>query len=163
MKYLFVIVFFCSCYNTYYVVRHAEKVFTPANESDPLLTDIGLQRSNDLNAYLGKKKPDSIFVSKYLRTQQTAAPTATAAGVLPIIVNQSDSIAIDAFVTRLYKMNHKKVLVVGHTNTVPQIVKGLSGQTINPITEIDYDNMYIIKIRRTNRQLIQTTYGVVSP
>ncbi|MCY7293441.1 MAG: histidine phosphatase family protein, partial [Ferruginibacter sp.] len=147
----------------YYVVRHAEKVLTPPNTSDPLLTDIGAQRSNDLNTYLGKKKPDSIFVSKYFRTKQTAAPTATSAGVTPIIINQSDTNAINAFITRLYKMNKKKVLVVGHTNTVPQIVKGLSGQTINAIAEADYDNMYIIKIRRTNRQLTQTTYGAVSP
>ena len=163
MKYLFILLFFCSCYNTYYVVRHAEKVLTPPNAYDPPLTNAGQQRSNDLNTYLGKRKPDSIFVSTFLRTQQTAAPTATAAGVTPIIINQTDTNSVNAFITRLYKMNKKKVLVVGHTNTVPRIVKGLSGQTINTISEVDYDNIYIIKIRRTNRQLIQATYGVTSP
>lgn len=163
MKYLFILLVFCSCYNTYYVVRHAEKVLTPPNASNPPLTDAGVQRSNDLNAYFGKKKPDSIFVSTFLRTQQTAAPTATTAGITPIIINQIDTNAVNALITRLYKMNKKKVLVVGHTNTVPRIVKGLSGQTINAIPETDYDNLYIIKIRRTNRQLTQTTYGAVSP
>ena len=133
MKYLFIIIFFCSCYNTYYVVRHAEKVLTPANASDPLLTDIGLQRSKDLNTYFNRKKPDSIFVAKYLRNQLTAAPTAKGAGVTPIIVNQSDTTNINTFVTRLLKMNKKSVLMVGHTNTVPLIVKGLSGETIKPI------------------------------
>ena len=163
MKYLFILVFFCSCYNTYYVVRHAEKQLVPANASDPALTDIGMQRANDLNAYFGNKKPDSIFVSKFLRTQQTAAPTATAANVSPIVVNQTDTNGIDAFVKRLYNMNKKKVLIVGHSNTVPRIVKRLSGQTINAIPETDYNNLYIIKIKRSNRQLTQTTYGAVSP
>lgn len=163
MKYIFILVFFCSCYNTYYVVRHAEKVLTPPNASNPPLTNIGVQRSKDLNTYFGKKQPDSIFVSNFLRTQQTAAPTATEAGVTAIIINQADTNAINAFINRLYKMNKKKVLIVGHSNTVPRIVKALSGTTINTIAENDYDNMYIIKIRRTNRQLNQTTYGAVSP
>ena len=163
MKYLFILVFFCSCYNTYYVVRHAEKQLVPANANDPALTDIGVQRANDLNAYFGSKKPDSIFVSKYLRTQQTAAPTASAANITSIVVNQTDTNGIDAFVKRLYNMNKKKVLIVGHSNTVPRIVKGLSGQTINPIPENDFDNLYIIKIKKSNRQLTQTRYGAVSP
>ena len=163
MKYLFIIVCFCSCYNTYYVVRHAEKQVMPANLSDPALTEIGVQRANNLNAYFGKRKPDSIFVSKYLRTQQTASPTAFTANISPIVINQTDTDGIDAFVKRLYNMNKKKVLIVGHSNTVPRIVKGLSGQTINPIPETDYDNLFIIKIKRSKRTLTQTTYGAVSP
>lgn len=154
---------FSSCNNTYYVVRHAEKVLIPPNAYDPALTDVGVQRSNDLNAYFGKKKPDSVFVSTFLRTQQTAAPTATAAGLTPVVINQNDTNSVNAFISRLYKMHKKKVLIVGHTNSIPRIVKGLSGQIINAIPEADYDNIYIIKIRRTNRQLTQKTYGAVSP
>lgn len=164
MRYLFIIICFCSCYNTtYFVVRHAEKQLVPANASDPALTDIGVQRANDLNAYFGNKKPDSIFVSKYLRTQQTAAPTAAAASITPVVVNQTDTNGIDAFVKRIYNINKKKVLIVGHSNTVPRIVKGLSGQTINAISDTDYDNLYIIKIKKSDRQLKQTNYGAVSP
>ena len=162
MKYLFIIVCFCSCYNTYYVVRHAEKQLIPSNASDPALTDIGVQRANDLNAYFGNKKPDSIFVSKYLRTLQTAAPTSAAANIISVVINQTDTNGIDAFVKRLYNMNKKKVLIVGHSNTVPRIVKGLSGQTVNAIADTDHDNLYIIKIRKKYRQLTQTTYGVAT-
>ena len=163
MKYLFIVLLCSSCYNTYYVVRHAEKVLTPPNASDPALTDAGVKRSNDLNNFFGNKKPDSIFVSKYLRSLQTAAPSATSAGVIPIIINQSDSNNIDAFIKRLNKMHKKTVLVVGHTNTVPLIVKRLCGETINPIPETDYDNLFIIRGGRNSRKLVQTTYGVASP
>jgi len=145
------------------VVRHAEKVLTPANASDPPLTAIGIQRSNNLNTYFGRKKPDSIFVTKYLRNQLTAAPTASAAGVTPIIINQSDSNNINVFIKRLNKMHKKIVLVVGHTNTVPLIVKGLCGETVNPIPETDYDNLFIVKGKRNSRKLIKATYGAVSP
>ena len=152
-----------SCYNTYYVVRHAEKVLTPPNASDPILIEAGIQRSNDLNTFFSHKKLDSIFVTKYLRNQLTAAPTATAAGITPVITNQSDTNNIYAFINRLIKIKNKKILVVGHTNTVPLIVKGLSGKEINPIPDNDYDNIYIIKVKRNSRYLNQTTYGATSP
>ena len=163
MKYLLIIFLFCSCTNTYYVVRHAEKVLIPANASDPTLTDAGVKRSNNLNNFFGNKKPDSIFISKYLRNKLTAQPTAAAARITPVIVNQSDPTNINAFINRLKKMHNKKVLVVGHSNTVPLIVKGLSGKDVNPIADNDYDNMYIIKFRKKSRLLNQTTYGAVSP
>jgi broad specificity phosphatase PhoE len=60
-------------------------------------------------------------------------------------------------------MRSKEVLVVGHTNTVPAIVLGLSGQTIAPIADTDFDNIYIIKVKRcsgTNRTLAHITYGI---
>ena len=163
MKYLFIIFLLSSCYNTYYVVRHAEKVLTPPNANDPILTEAGIQRSNDLNNFFSYKKPDSIFVTKYLRNQLTAAPTATSAGIIPVIINQSDTSNIYAFIKRLKKIRNKKILVVGHTNTVPLIVKGLSGKEINPIPDNDYDNIYIIKVKRNCRYLNQTTYGATSP
>ena len=56
------------------------------------------------------------------------------------------------------------MLVVGHTSTVPDIVLGLSGSSIVPIPDTDFDNMYLVRIKRvlwtTNRSLIQSTYGV---
>jgi 2,3-bisphosphoglycerate-dependent phosphoglycerate mutase len=162
-KYVVLICILSSCYNTFYVVRHAEKQLQPANNPNPALTEEGQQRARDLNTYLGKRKPDSIFVSTFLRTQQTAAPTAEASGVTPIIINQTDTNAINQFVKRMIFIHKKKVLIVGHTTTVPRIVKGLSGVRINAINEDDYDNIYIIKVRRSGRTLISTTYGVVSP
>ncbi len=163
LQYLLLVILLSSCYNTFYVVRHAEKQLEPASNPDPALTEAGQQRARDLNTYMGKKKPDSIYVSSFVRTQLTAAPTAAASGVAPIIINQRDTNAINDFVKRMIFIHKKKVLIVGHTNTVPRIVKGLSGVSINPINEDDYDNMYIIKVRRSGRQLTQTTYGATSP
>jgi phosphohistidine phosphatase SixA len=102
-------------------------------------------------------------VSSFVRTQLTEAPTAAASGLAPIIKNQRDTNAINDFVKRMIFIHKKKVLIVGHTNTVPRIVKGLCGVSINPISEDDYDNMYIIKVRCFGRRLTQTTYGATSP
>jgi broad specificity phosphatase PhoE len=163
LKYLLFLFLLSSCYNTFYVVRHAEKQLIPANNPDPVLTSVGQQRAKDLFGYIGKKKLDCIYVSTFLRTQQTAEPTATGFAVSPIIINQRDTNAINDFVKRMIFIHKKRVLIVGHSNTVPRIVKGLSGVDINPIDETDYDNMYIIKVRRSSRRLTATTYGAVSP
>lgn len=163
LKYLLFLFLCSSCYNTFYVVRHAEKQLEPANNPDPALTANGQQRARDLFAYIGKKKLDSIYVSTFLRTQQTAAPTATGFALSPIIINQRDTNVINDFVKRMIFVHKKRILIVGHTNTVPRIVKDLSGEDINPIDEADYDNMYIIKVRRSSRRLTATTYGAVSP
>ena len=147
----------CS-YTYYYVVRHAEKTLNDCNA--PLKSPEGFNRANALRDTLLHKGIDSIFVSTCLRTQQTAQPLATALGINMI---QFDVANNTALIDRLKKIRGKDILVVGHTNTVPAVVLALSGVSINPISDSDYDNLYIIRIRRflwtTTRSLQQTTYG----
>ena len=151
----------CSCASTnYYVVRHAERVDNSRNSA---LSPAGLQRAEDLKDVLGSKKIDLIYVSTYLRTQQTAQPTATAKG-LPLIIYKPDTTA--GLVAHLKKMKGKSVLVTGHSDTVPDIVSGLSNQAVAPIADNDFDNLYIIKVRNflgTHRTLSHVTYGKPTP
>jgi 2,3-bisphosphoglycerate-dependent phosphoglycerate mutase len=155
---------FSSCStSTYYIVRHAEKRL---NEGDnPALTQQGMKRAEDLNTYFGNNKPNKIFVSTFLRTQLTAAPTATAAALSPVIIKQNNTDSLNFFILGLSLLDRKKVLVVSHTDAIPKIVKGLCNVDINPITENDYDNLYIIRLRKNKRvqQFTATTYGEVSP
>jgi len=156
------IIFSCST-TRYYVVRHAEKTSNDCNA--PLLNPEGFQRANTLRDTLLSKGIDSIFVSICLRTQQTAQPLATALGISLIQFNTTNTMT-DSLIRRLKKMRGKDILIVGHTNTVPAIVLGLSGVTINPIADSDFDNMFIIHVRRcfgnTRRSLRSTTYGVIT-
>jgi len=41
------------------------------------------------------------------------------------------------------------VLVVGHSNTVPEIVKALSGITVPAITDAEYDHIFVVVIPAT--------------
>lgn len=153
-----VITSLASCSNYYYIVRHAEK--TNSNCPAPLAAD-GFTRANVLRDTLQGKGIDSIFVSTCLRTQQTAQPLATLLNITPIEIEPTDA-AAQSLVPRLKRIGGKQVLVVGHGNSVPIIVLGLSGKTIASIPDSDYDNLYIVKRKTfiwTTKTLTHVTYG----
>ena len=162
LTFIFCISILCSCSTTtYYIVRHAEKT---ANDCTTPLAPLGFQRAEALKDSLLPKHIDSIFASTCLRTQQTAQPLATAMGISIITVEPTEA-GTDILINRLNKIRGKKVLIVGHTNTVPAIILGLSGQTIAPIADTDFDNLFTVRIRRffgTTNTLVHTTYGVIT-
>jgi 2,3-bisphosphoglycerate-dependent phosphoglycerate mutase len=162
---LFIAILFCSCNtSTYYIVRHAEKRLDQGN--NPSLTEQGFQRAQDLNTYFGASKPNRIFVSTLQRTQLTAAPTATAAGVTPLIYNHQIQDSLNLMLLNLVLQDRKKVLVVSHTDAIPKIVKALSNVDIGIMADNDYNNMYIIRLRKKGRKIVSftaTTYGQASP
>ena len=157
----FIISLLCSCSSTnYYVVRHAERVDNSRNSA---LSAAGLKSAEDLKDTLLSKKIDLVYVSTFIRTQQTAQPTATAKS-LPLIIYKPDTTA--GFISHLKKIKGKGVLVVGHSDTVPEIVSGLSHQAVASIPDNDFDNLYIITVRNflgTHRKLLHLTYGKPSP
>jgi phosphohistidine phosphatase SixA len=159
-----ILILFSSCStSTYYIVRHAEKRL---NEGDnPALTQQGMKRAQDLNTYFGNNKPNKIFVSTFLRTQLTAAPTATAAVITPVIIKQNNTDSLNLFILGLHLIDRKKVLVVSHTDAIPKIIKGLCNVDIVPIAENDYDNLYIIRLKKKKlvKLFTATTYGDASP
>lgn len=160
-----VLVFLASCESTtYYVVRHAEKDTSDPADADPPLSAAGSARAIVLCDTLQNKGIDTIFATQYQRTQLTAQPAATLLGKTITIVNSANTANL---ITTLQTLNGKEVLVVGHSNTVPQIVQGLCGEVISPIAETDYDNMYIIKIQKPcmgdpDTTFTHITYGAIT-
>ncbi len=150
-----------SCTTRYYIVRHAERL---NNTNDSPLSTAGLARANVLCDSLRSKNINLVFASTFQRTQETAQPLATALG-LPLQLYRPDTTA--GLIARLKKLGGKNVLVVGHSNTVPEIVEGLSGQAVPPIAENDFDNLYIVEVSKgwgsIRRFLIHTNYGPPSP
>ena len=147
------------CTTSYYVVRHAEKV---DNSADPPLSPAGRQRALALRDSLRSKHIDTIFSTGFKRTQQTVEPLAVETG--KSIRTYTGS--VENVITELNHINNKRVLVAGHSNTVPQIVQGLSGRSVSAIADNDFDNLYIIRVRKligTKRTLKHVTYGVPSP
>ena len=150
---------FSSCSVNYYFVRHAEKADQTA---DPPLSEAGRIRTEDLKSKLKNKKLDAILVTKYLRTQQTAEPIAATKNIALTITNAS----ADSVVQRIKKLPGKNILVVGHSNTIPQIVSELAITHVDTIYDGDYDNFYIVKkgsFFKKKPRLIQTNYGRRTP
>jgi phosphohistidine phosphatase SixA len=165
-KSIFVVLFFflllssCSS-STFYVVRHAER--QSATDDTTPLSDTGKARANKLADLLADKGIDSVYSSKYLRCTQTAQPLANRLNQTILLYNPNPTTEI---VNRLQGIKSKKVLVVGHSNTVLEIVKGLGGKpTIQKIEAGDYDNLFILQIKKglsgKKVSLQETKFGAI--
>jgi phosphohistidine phosphatase SixA len=148
-------VFISSCTTTIYLVRHAEKLNNTVNSP---LNAAGFTRANVLRDSMLNKGIDSIFVSIFLRTQQTAQPTGEAIHEGSVIYSLDSTVQ---FANHLKNLRGKNVLVVGHTSNIPQIFNIITGDTIQ-IPESTFNRMFIIKIRKSLTKKIsfrKTTYG----
>jgi broad specificity phosphatase PhoE len=125
---------------TVLVVRHAEKMATGGN--DPHLSRAGKVRAQDLAHAAGASGVTAIYATNFLRTQETVAPLAAALGLTPIVMNadQTEQLVEEIKTNR----RGQTVLVCGHSNTVPEIVAGLSGVVIEPIPDTRYDGLYVV-------------------
>ena len=125
--------------NTVYLVRHAEKL---ADGKDPALTVCGQARADALATSLAGVKLAAIYATPYQRTQQTAAAVSKQQ---QLDITQYDPRQPAVLLAQL-KAQTLPVLVVGHSNTVPQLVELLSGIAMAPLTEQDYDLLYQVKL-----------------
>ncbi|HEY2139199.1 MAG TPA: histidine phosphatase family protein [Chthoniobacterales bacterium] len=124
--------------STIFLVRHAEKA--PSSDQDPDLSAAGRARAESLATVLKDCGISTIFVTEFKRTQQTAAPLAKMLHLDPAIVPAKDSAAL---VARLRGLTGN-TLIVGHGNTIPDLIKslGVAGQIT--IEENDYDNLFVL-------------------
>lgn len=134
------------------------------NSDTSSLTTAGQQRAVDLKNLLDGEGIDKIYASVYKRTQLTAQPLADDINKTTIIYGLDSTLA---FADHLKKFSGSDILIVGHTNNIPVLVESLSGESISPIDESDFDNLYIIEVKKnfawTSRYLTTETYGAPSP
>jgi broad specificity phosphatase PhoE len=129
---------------TFYVMRH---LHTPAGATDPDLTAEGQRQAQLLANHFASEPPATIFVSNTKRAQQTAAPLAARLGITPIIYDPRDTAGL---LSEMVK-EPPPVLVIGHSNTVPDIVAGLGGARPAPLTHEDFGDIWRIKGRSVTR------------
>lgn len=123
------------------VVRHAEKL---ADGDDPALSDPGRARAQRL-AYLLRAEPlVAVYSTDTRRTRQTAKPAADGHGLALTIYNPRMPPA--EFVAWLKQTHpHGTVLVVGHSNTAPEIAAALCRCEVAPMAETEFDR--VIRVR----------------
>lgn len=122
-----------------FVVRHADRADTSA---DSLLSAVGHTRAMRLGVILKGAGITQIYTTNLRRTVQTAAPLAAALELTPTEVPSSD---LDALFTKLHAAApHDRVLVVGHLNTVPEILHRLGVTAPVTIGETEFDNLFIV-------------------
>lgn len=128
-----------------FVVRHAERAdaqttASPMMASDPDLSEAGQARARSLAAALKDAGITAIYTTEYKRTKQTAEPLAKAIGVTPTVITARDGAAL---IEKL-KTGAGNALVVGHSNTVGDVIAGLGVTEPVKLEDSDYDNLFVV-------------------
>ena len=145
------------------LVRHAEKAAQPAD--DPPLSQDGRRRAEALAEVVKGAHPTAIITTQLHRTVETAQPSAAATDltleVVPVTATNTQQNAVDV-AAAVRKHAGETVLVVGHGNTVPEIIAALGGPQLPDICEPVYDKLFVLVLGKEAR-LIQSRYGAPGP
>jgi phosphohistidine phosphatase SixA len=134
------------------LVRHAEPT---AGGSDPGLSTAGTRRATTLAKMVADAGITAIFTSDMRRTKETAAPLARLLSLTPVEI-ANDPAAAAAQV----KAAGKRVLVVGHTDTVPPLIKALGGPANVGINATEFDRMFVLEVpAHGGESLLTMRYG----
>lgn len=127
------------------LVRHAEKAAMPGD--DPPISDVGHARALALAMALKASPPTTIIVSSRKRTAETAEEVANATGVTPQVISlDGGGAAAIAAAAAAVRRATGVVLVVGHSNTVPAIIKALGGPTLPDICDATYSHFFVLTL-----------------
>lgn len=123
---------------SFYVMRH---LHTSAGESDPGLSAEGLSQARRLADWFASDPPATIYVSTTRRAQQSAAPLAAKLGIVLKLYDPADTPGLVAEVMK----EPGTILIVGHSNSVPDIVEQLGGARPAPLTHEDFGDIWHVE------------------
>ena len=133
--------------STFYLIRHAEKLRIDKTERNPKLNEKGILRAEKWKEVLKNINLDKIYSTDYNRTIETANPTSKSQNIDITIYSPSN---IDY--KNFKEINKgKKVLIVGHSNTIPNFVNGLIEKDFyDQIDDLNNSNLYLVNICKNN-------------
>ena len=138
---------------TVFLVRHAERADAP--REDPPLLETGTARAQSLARVLGKSGIKTIVTSQYLRTKATAEPLAKQLGITSVAISLKTTAAnprqvtaesIQEIVDKIYQRPGENALVIGHSNSVPDVIKALGGDVVPTIDEKEFDDLFVVTV-----------------
>ena len=146
---LIIVISFFSCNysdencTSVYLIRHAEKIRTDKNEKNPSLNKSGLLRAQKWSEIFEKIEINKILSTDTKRTISTAIPTSEGKKI-KIDIYKPEDISYEAF---LKENKGKKVLIVGHSNTIPETTNILiKNKFYNQIEDNNNSNLYFVNI-----------------
>lgn len=131
-----------NCTNIY-LIRHAEKIRSDKNEKDPLLNKTGLLRAQKWSEIFEKIEIEKILSTNTKRTISTVIPTSRDKEI-EIEIYSPDKIDYESF---LKENKGRKVLIVGHSNTIPETTnKLIKNNFYSDIEDNNNSNLYYINM-----------------
>lgn len=165
MKYLpllFILALAACSTPKYYVVRHAEKTVLSKDSAgmmanNPPLSEAGKVRAFVLRDELTNKHIKHIYSTNTLRTISTAEPLSQATNINVELYRNIDSLV------NAIKGSKDNILIVGHSNTVDDIVNKLCGETkFGDLKDSEYDNLFIITKKKGKMVFTRKKFGYPS-
>ncbi len=146
---------------TVIVLRHAEKA---DNGKDTNLSTDGLLRADELRKTLSPVNVNAVYSTPYNRTKQTVTPLATEKKIT--ITEYQANKPSEELVSELLAAHHgKTVVIVGHSNTVPEILKALTQNAFTAaIGEHQFDNLFVVTLNDGQKpEVVTMKYGKSTP
>ena len=131
--------------SVYYFIRHAEKDRSDSTNKNPSLTLQGLERANKWALFFKDKNIAAVYSTNYKRTQQTALPIAKEQN-LEIISYTAKELISEKFIA---DNKGKNIVIVGHSNTTPELVNSLLGEKkYEDIADSENNNVFIVTLNK---------------
>lgn len=143
-----------------FIVRHAEK----ETGKDPVLTASGNARAGDLMRILQNEGIQKIYVSRFRRTQNTADSLRIQLKI-DTVHYAADTLCDDLVNTIMEHRDFgKTILIIAHSNTIPQIIRklGVADHPYGDIPDNDYDNLFVITYKKEKGKVKLMKYGAKS-
>jgi broad specificity phosphatase PhoE len=135
-----------STTTTVVLVRHAEKS-PPESGPDPVLSAEGQERALRLARLLGEADVAAVYASDTRRAQLTASPLAARLGVTVTTRPGND---VGGLLDDIGEYHQgERVVVIGHSNTVPALVEQLTrGRAEVTMSDDEFDAVYVVTVTR---------------
>ena len=140
-----------------FFVRHAEK---DRNElHDPVLSTEGEARAERLGRIMAEAGLDSLYASPARRSQLTAAPVQRRGNTPPIEIYDPADLEDWILVLACDSMG-KKIMIVGHQDSIPQMLNGLFGgcSEFDNISNTDFGKFYVVAISEVDMEVNEFRY-----
>ena len=132
------------------LVRHAEKA---DNSADPELSTQGKERAQRLVKKVNKYRPKEIYSTNFKRTRDTVQPIATKRHLQ---IQNYDARDQKAVAEKILASPNKRILVSGHSNTVPGLANLLGKKELfKNLDDAEYGAIWVIRIKKGAVQKVE--------
>jgi len=122
-----------------FLIRHAERHLT----ADGGLTEKGRQRAERWANVFADADLDVIITSETARTRETAQPSSEKLGLPAQVIRRSER---DKLIELLHgRYANDRVLIVGHSGTIPEILNRLGHPEKVYIRKSDYNDLFVAR------------------
>lgn len=140
-----------SLLKVFYLIRHAEK---DTQKTDPILSEAGIKRAERLTEIMRQSWLDAVYTTLTSRTMLTVDSITQYKGLSNNIYTNDNM--KETFTEVMNSPSVNRILIVGHSNTIPPLANFLYGKAHfnKTIDDKTYDNFIIVVQQRDSTKKV---------